>query len=133
MQTTRLLFRSPQACFIPYSSLRAFSASAPIAQRVIEGIKHDHRELEEFKNNILASSDSVDKARWQNQFTWELARHSIAEELVVYPAMEKWIPGGRNMADKDRTEHQHVSFFHLTPLPLSYLGVLALILTNACE
>jgi len=73
--------------------------------RVSELIKHDHRELEEAYKKILSSPDYDDKKRWQNQFTWELARHSIGEELVVYPAMEKHLPNGTEMADKDRKEH----------------------------
>jgi len=39
---------------------------------------------------------------------WELARHSIGEELVVYPEMEKNIQGGIDIANKDRKEHQKV-------------------------
>jgi len=58
-------------------------------QRVSDLIKHDHDELRTYKDNILNAKDDDEKVRWQNQFTWELARHSIAEELVVYPAMEK--------------------------------------------
>jgi hemerythrin-like domain-containing protein len=76
---------------------------------VTEKITHDHRELEEYYNNIINATDNDTKARWQNQFTWELARHSIAEELVVYPAMEKSVPNGKDMAEKDRSEHRSVS------------------------
>jgi len=76
--------------------------------RVSDRIKHDHRELEEYYNKIKEASRDDDKVRWQNQFVWELARHSIAEELVVYPAMEKHVPDGVRMAEKDRSEHQQV-------------------------
>jgi hypothetical protein len=41
-------------------------------------------------------------------FVWELARHSIAEEIVVYPAFEKHVSNGQKMAEKDRAEHQQV-------------------------
>lgn len=59
--------------------------------------------------NILGAKDNDSKIRWQNQFTWELARHSIGEELVVYPAMEKHMGDvGKQMADRDRTEHNKV-------------------------
>lgn len=71
----------------PFS--RTFASSSAIMQRVSDLIKHDHNELRTYKDNILNAKDDDEKARWQNQFTWELARHSIAEELVVYPAMEK--------------------------------------------
>jgi len=72
---------------MPFS--RTFASSSPIMQRVSDLIKHDHDELRTYKDNILNAKDDDEKVRWQNQFTWELARHSIAEELVVYPAMEK--------------------------------------------
>ncbi|KAF9916985.1 hypothetical protein BX616_002241 [Lobosporangium transversale] len=74
--------------------------------RFSEAIKHDHRELEDAYNKILSSTTEDDKTRWQNRFTWELARHSIGEELVIYPAMEKHLKNGTEMADKDRKEHQ---------------------------
>jgi len=76
--------------------------------RISDVIKHDHRELEEYKNNILNASDDDTKVRWQNQFTWELARHSIGEELVVYPVLEKTVTNGKAMADHDREEHNEV-------------------------
>ncbi|GCB26990.1 uncharacterized hemerythrin-like protein C869.06c [Aspergillus awamori] len=79
-----------------------------MAPRISEAIKTDHRELEDYYNKILNSATEKEKIEWQNQFTWELARHSIAEELVVYPQFEKSIPDGRAMADKDRKEHQSV-------------------------
>jgi hemerythrin superfamily protein len=84
------------------------SASAP--PRVSDRIKHDHQELFDYYNNIKNAQRDDDKIKWQNQFVWELARHSIAEEIVVYPAFEKHIPNGEGlkMAEKDRSEHQQV-------------------------
>ncbi|KAJ5595141.1 uncharacterized protein N7459_001349 [Penicillium hispanicum] len=79
-----------------------------MTSRIIDVIKTDHRDLEDYYNKILHSTTNEEKARWQNQFTWELARHSIGEELVVYPQFEKKLPDGRAMADKDRGEHQSV-------------------------
>jgi hypothetical protein len=80
------------------------------ATRVSDRIKHDHQELQEYYNNIKQAPRDDDKVKWQNQFVWELARHSIAEELVVYPAFEKHIPDGVRMAEKDRSEHQQVRY-----------------------
>jgi hypothetical protein len=39
------------------------------------------------------------KTAYQNQFTWELARHSHAEEILVYPEFGRYIPGGKEVAD----------------------------------
>ena len=76
---------------------------------ISDAVTKDHRELEEYYNNILNATDADTQTRWQNQFTWELARHSISEELVVYPAMEKYLgEKGKDFADKDRKEHQEV-------------------------
>ncbi|KAL4781031.1 hemerythrin HHE cation binding domain-containing protein [Aspergillus varians] len=79
-----------------------------MSPRIIDAIKDDHRELEDYYNKILTASTNKEKTQWQNQFTWELARHSIGEELVVYPVFEKSLPDGRAMADKDRKEHYGV-------------------------
>ncbi|KAL7418637.1 hypothetical protein Q5752_007095 [Cryptotrichosporon argae] len=84
------------------------SAMSSSHKTVSDVITHDHRELDEYYNNILGASDDDARARWQNQFTWELARHSIGEELVVYPAMEEHVVGGKALADHDRAEHNKV-------------------------
>jgi hemerythrin-like domain-containing protein len=76
--------------------------------RITDAIKKDHRELEEYYEKIVNSVDEDEMTAYQNQFTWELARHSIGEELVVYPAFEKNVPNGKEMAEKDRSEHQTV-------------------------
>lgn len=75
---------------------------------ISDTIKSDHRTIEDCYSKILNSADEDEIVRWQNQFTWELARHSIGEELVVYPAFEKHLPDGKEMADNDRAEHQIV-------------------------
>jgi len=83
--------------------------SSANAGTVSDAIKHDHAELKEYYNNILSAKDDDSKIRWQNQFIWELARHSIGEELVVYPAMEKHMgEEGKHLAQKDRDGHNKV-------------------------
>ncbi|EEP75433.1 predicted protein [Uncinocarpus reesii 1704] len=76
--------------------------------RISDAIKTDHRQIEACYDKIINSNDPDEQTRWQNQFTWELARHSIGEELVVYPAFETHLPEGKDMANKDRQEHQVV-------------------------
>jgi hypothetical protein len=94
--------------------------------RISDAIKKDHRELEQYYKNIINAKDSDEATRWQNQFTWELARHSIGEELVVYPVFEKLLgQEGKQMADKDRADHQTVC-----PAPhLQKINFILLILT----
>jgi len=103
---------------------------------VTAAVTKDHRDLEEYYKNIVNAGDHDEAERWQNQFTWELARHSIAEELVVYPAFEKNLGDkGKAMADKDRGEHQVVKeelkvFQSLKPGTPDFLPTLEGIMKN---
>ncbi|KAH7041528.1 HHE domain protein [Microdochium trichocladiopsis] len=87
---------------------RLFSSTAVSMVRISEAIKKDHDDLREAHRRILDATTHDEKVRWRNQFTWELARHSIGEELVVYPAFEEHLENGKAMADHDRAEHQTV-------------------------
>ncbi|KAF7561543.1 hypothetical protein G7046_g2599 [Stylonectria norvegica] len=76
---------------------------------ISDSLTKDHRELEQYYKEVVNSSDPDHQERYGNQFTWELARHSVGEELVVYPAFEKYLgQKGKEMADEDRQEHHHV-------------------------
>ena len=47
--------------------------------------------------------------RWARQLIWEVARHAVGEEIVVYPLMEKHLGSkGKELADQDRQDHQFV-------------------------
>jgi len=92
-----------------YTIRRNILATRATISTISDAIKKDHEEIKEYADNIRAATDDDLKTRWQNQFTWELARHSIGEELVVYPAFAKHLGAkGQAMADKDRGEHQLV-------------------------
>lgn len=76
--------------------------------KISDTIKTDHRELEGWYDKIINPVNEDEQVRAQNQFVWELARHSIGEEIVVYPALEKHLSDGKKLADRDRQEHQVV-------------------------
>jgi len=66
-------------------------------------------------STLSTANDADHRARYANQFTRELARHSIAEELIVYPAMENWIGlKGEQLADNERPQHNRL-FSRATP------------------
>lgn len=92
-----------------FGAIRDYGANTPAAMGISDSIKHDHVELKSFADLILKSTDPDEQTRYQNQFTWELARHAVGEELVVYPALEKYLKDGEELANKDRREHQSVS------------------------
>lgn len=103
----RPIFKSIQT--ISHSHLskpHSIAAMSTISRAVIE----DHRELEQFYNEVVSNGGNADhQQRYGNQFVWELARHSVGEELVLYPAMERHLGAkGKEMADHDRKEHHEV-------------------------
>lgn len=52
------------------------------------------------------------QARWARQLTWEVARHAVGEEIVVYPLMEKYLgQRGLDLANHDREGHLVRDYF----------------------
>ncbi|KAJ8097165.1 hypothetical protein POJ06DRAFT_286577 [Lipomyces tetrasporus] len=80
--------------------------SATKQSHIIDAVKQDHRDIENCYESIINSDDLDTRTRWANQFVWEVATHSIGEEIVLYPAFEKYLQDGQTVADKDRAEHQ---------------------------
>ena len=85
---------------------------------ISQAITKDHRELGQYYNEVVNNAGNHDHQQlYGNQFTWELARHSVGEELVVYPAFEKHLGAkGKEMAEHDRKEHHQVCWMSLTLL-----------------
>ncbi|KAJ5991563.1 hypothetical protein N7499_003979 [Penicillium canescens] len=115
-------------------------ATSPIAMApgISDAIKTDHREIESYYDKIINSSDKDEQTRYQNLFTWELARHSIGEELVVYPVFEKLLSGGVDMANKDRKEHLKVKeqlkvFQNMTPSDTQFIPTIKELMEDLSE
>jgi hemerythrin superfamily protein len=76
---------------------------------VIEVLEHDHREVEEMFAELAslrgASTDEAMSRRKDlaEQVTIELVRHSVAEEVLVYPQVDEKI--SKEEADHAREEH----------------------------
>ncbi|KAI0708089.1 hypothetical protein C8T65DRAFT_536007, partial [Cerioporus squamosus] len=79
---------------------------------LFHAIKEDHEEMYEYHDQYNRAHERGDveaQARWARQLTWEVARHAVGEEIVVYPLMEQHLGDkGRQLADHDREEHQEV-------------------------
>ena len=104
----RSLPQSPHFRFVQQSIRIRVAALSTITNAITK----DHRELEQYYNEVIGSNDHDHQERYGNQFVWELARHSVGEELVVYPALEKHLGSqGHQMAEHDREEHHKASFF----------------------
>jgi hypothetical protein len=76
---------------------------------VIEILEHDHREVEEMFSeleSLRGASTEQDKERRKTlteQVTIELVRHSVAEEVIVYPEVEDKV--SKEEAEHAREEH----------------------------
>ncbi|CAF4949630.1 unnamed protein product, partial [Rotaria sp. Silwood1] len=58
---------------------------------------------------ISSRGNMVEREYWANYLRWEITRHTLAEELFLYPAFEIYLGvEGKNIADQDRDDHQEV-------------------------
>ncbi|WP_367573387.1 hemerythrin domain-containing protein [Streptomyces griseoaurantiacus] len=73
---------------------------------VIHELTTDHREVEEMfaRFEALPTGDGRRK-ELVDQVTIELVRHSVAEEMHLYPAVRKYLPDGDSLADKELEDH----------------------------
>ena len=77
---------------------------------VIEVLEHDHREVEDMfqeLESLRGASTDEQKARRKElteDVTIELVRHSVAEEVIVYPQVESKV--GKEEVDHAREEHK---------------------------
>jgi hemerythrin superfamily protein len=102
--------------------MSSMHAQTAYASTVSQTITEDHRELEKLYSEIIGSKDIDHQTRFGNQFVWELARHSVAEELIVYPAMEKYMGvEGKQHAEKDREQHHKVDYLHCSRMSTALL------------
>src|SRR3954463_14030890 len=76
---------------------------------VIEVLEHDHREVEEMFKELeqlrgASSEEDVERRKeLTDDVTIELVRHSVAEEVLVYPQVEDKVSAEE--ADHAREEH----------------------------
>ncbi|MFG2819676.1 hemerythrin domain-containing protein [Kitasatospora sp. NPDC048365] len=76
---------------------------------VIAELLADHREVEEMFDRIQALPSGDERRRKvADEFTIELVRHSVAEEMYLYPAVRAHLPGGDRLADREIADHSAV-------------------------
>ncbi|MFF7162380.1 hemerythrin domain-containing protein [Streptomyces sp. NPDC008086] len=73
---------------------------------VIDELVTDHREVEEMFGRIEALPyGDKDRKLVADQVTMELVRHSVAEEMYLYPAVREHVTGGDAIADREIEDH----------------------------
>ncbi len=84
------------------------STDSPSGQDVVDILASDHREFFGLIDQILASGDVEQRRDLADTLISELVRHSVAEEMYVYPAMRDHVPDGQSAVDHDTTEHKQL-------------------------
>lgn len=68
----------------------------------------DHREMRELLAQIYKTTDPKKRRDLADAATAEVMRHAVAEEMYVYPAMEKHLPNGAEEVEHDKEEHDEI-------------------------
>ena len=75
---------------------------------VIDVLTTDHREAEDLLRQIGRTSDPEQRRDLADSLIAELVRHSVAEEMYVYPAMRDHVPDGDEAVEHDTKEHKQL-------------------------
>jgi hemerythrin superfamily protein len=75
---------------------------------VIDVLTTDHREAEELIEQIVAGGEPEPLRELADSLISELVRHSVAEEMYVYPAMREHLPNGDEAVEHDTSEHKEL-------------------------
>lgn len=75
---------------------------------VIDELVADHREALQLLGRIASSTDVDERRELADTVISEVVRHSVVEEMYVYPAMREYLPDGEQAAKHDTEEHQEL-------------------------
>jgi hemerythrin superfamily protein len=89
--------------------------SAPLTEKyrslsepIDEMILIDHQDLRAFYKKFEESTNNEESHKWLCQLMWEIARHSHAEELILYPMLKNNIDHGSETWTKSLNQHREV-------------------------
>jgi len=75
---------------------------------VTQILTSDHKEMLALLDQIQQTSDTELRRDMADTVIAEVMRHSVAEEMYVYPAIEEWLPNGTAMVEHDKEEHEEI-------------------------
>jgi hypothetical protein len=79
-----------------------------IGRDVVDILTADHLEVTTLLAEISSALDPDQKRELADIVIAELVRHSVAEEMHVYPAMKKHLPDGDAAVEHDIEEHKEI-------------------------
>jgi hemerythrin superfamily protein len=75
---------------------------------VISILTADHKEMITLINEIETTLDPPRRRDLADTVIAEVMRHAVAEEMYVYPAMERHVPNGAEAVEHDKREHEEI-------------------------
>lgn len=81
---------------------------SPLEQDVVDVLTTDHHEVLDLLQQIKTSTNTEERRDLADTVISELVRHSVAEEMFVYPAMRKHLPDGEEAVEHDIKEHKEL-------------------------
>jgi hemerythrin superfamily protein len=81
---------------------------SPVEQDVVDVLTTDHHEVLNLLQQIKNSTDPEERRDLADTVISELVRHSVAEEMYVYPAMRRHLPDGEGAVEHDISEHKEI-------------------------
>jgi hemerythrin superfamily protein len=100
--------RVRSAGLIELTTSGAKMTDTPVDQDVVDILTTDHHEVLDLLQQIKITTDAEERRDLADTVISELVRHSVAEEMYVYPAMKKYLPDGDEAVDHDVEEHKEL-------------------------
>lgn len=75
---------------------------------VVDILTTDHQEMMELVGQIERSAETDQRRDLAETLIAEVMRHAVAEEMFVYPAIEKYVPNGVGEVEHDKQEHDEI-------------------------
>ncbi|MDP9884285.1 hemerythrin superfamily protein [Sinomonas atrocyanea] len=82
--------------------------AGPTEPDVVDILTRDHQEMVELISRIEGAPDSGTRRDLADTVIAEVMRHAVAEEMYVYPAVEKHVPDGKEEVEHDKGEHAEI-------------------------
>jgi hemerythrin superfamily protein len=103
----------PSPDVAPRSRLGPFDLGAAVTETssqpdVVDVLTTDHHEVLDLLQQIKVTPDPAERRDLADTVISELVRHSVAEEMYVYPAMRKHLPDGDEAVEHDTKEHKEL-------------------------
>jgi len=82
------------------------NVSAADRHEVTTILTEDNQAMLDLIDVIKQATDATTRRDTADTVIAEVMRHSVAEEMFVYPAMEKHLPQGKEEVEHDKQEHE---------------------------